>query len=116
MVSVKEGSLVPTDSLTRRNEAIELWAAQALDPITLFDRLEFPSPRDTAKQLWLWQNAPDQLFKDDQEIQQVVAGQKQEAQQETQQAQQEEQEKAKQDLQWKLQIEQTKKKTKQAET
>ncbi len=53
-VSVKEGSLIPRDPVTMRNEAMDLWAAQAIDPITLFDRLEFPNPRESAKQLMIW--------------------------------------------------------------
>src|SRR6185503_12476817 len=47
-VSVKEGSLIPKDSLTKRNEAIELWGAGAIDPITLFERLEDPNPHQRA--------------------------------------------------------------------
>jgi len=61
-VSVKEGSLVPKDPLTSRNEAIELWNAGALDPITLFERLEDPNPRETAKQLLLYKTNPMALF------------------------------------------------------
>lgn len=62
VVSVKEGSMIPKDSLTKRNEAIDLWSAGALDPITLFDRLEFPNPRETAEKLFLWKSAPQMLF------------------------------------------------------
>lgn len=53
-VSVKPGSLIPKDPLTQRNEAIDLWAAQAIDPETLFDRLDFPNPKEAAKKLLLW--------------------------------------------------------------
>ena len=34
-VTVKEGSLVPKDPLSRRNEAIDLWSANAIDPLNL---------------------------------------------------------------------------------
>ena len=61
-VSVKEGSLIPKDSLTKRNEAIELWGAGAIDPITLFERLEDPNPHQRALQLLQWQQAPLMLF------------------------------------------------------
>ncbi len=62
VVSVKEGSMIPKDSLTKRNEAIDLWSAGALDPVTLFDRLEFPNPRETAEKLFLWKTNPAALF------------------------------------------------------
>lgn len=61
-ISVKEGSLIPTDELTRRNEALELWSAGAIDPIELFSRLKFPDPKKAAQNLYLWQKAPEQLF------------------------------------------------------
>lgn len=61
-VTVREGSLVPRDSLTKRNEAIDLWTAGALDPVSLFSALEFPNPRDQAKMLYLWQSNPVALF------------------------------------------------------
>lgn len=63
-VTVKEGSLVPRDSLTRRNEAVDLWAANALDPISLYTALEMPNPREQAKMLYMWQSNPISLFPD----------------------------------------------------
>lgn len=62
VVSVKEGSMVPKDPLTKRNEAIDLWSANALDPVTLFERLDFPNPRDAAMKLYTWQSNPGALF------------------------------------------------------
>ncbi len=62
LVSVKEGSLLPKDELSRRNEAIDLWNANALDPITLYSRLGFADPKGTAMQLFLWQKDPYQYF------------------------------------------------------
>lgn len=55
--SVKEGSMIPKDSLTRRNEAIELYQAGALAPIDLFKRLEDPNPEQTANNLLQWKLA-----------------------------------------------------------
>lgn len=75
LVSVKEGSMIPKDSLTKRNEAIDLWSAGALDPITLFDRLEFPNPRETAKNLFIWKTQPQLLFPDLMQPQQMMPGQ-----------------------------------------
>lgn len=54
-VTVKEGSLIPKDPLTQRNEAMDLWSAGAIDPITLFTRLDFANPRESAKELLTWQ-------------------------------------------------------------
>ena len=54
-VTVKEGSLVPKDPLTQRNEAIDLWSANAIDPRSLYKKLDFPDPDEAANQLILWQ-------------------------------------------------------------
>lgn len=80
LVSVKEGSMIPKDELTKRNEAIDLWTANAIDPISLFDKLGFPNPRESAKQLFLWQNNPIALFPDLQQqamVPQALSGQEQ---------------------------------------
>ncbi len=54
-ITVKEGSLVPKDPLTQRNEAVDLWSANAIDPLSLFKRLDFPDPVQATQQLILWQ-------------------------------------------------------------
>lgn len=54
-VTVKEGSLIPKDPLTQRNEAIDLWSANAIDPLNLYKKLEFPDPAGATNQLILWQ-------------------------------------------------------------
>lgn len=54
-VTVKEGSLVPKDPLTKRNEAIDLWSANAIDPVNFYKALDFPDPANAAQQLILWQ-------------------------------------------------------------
>jgi len=53
-VKVKSGSLVPKDPLTQRNEAMDLWSAQAIDPISFFEKLDFPNPQQSAKDLLTW--------------------------------------------------------------
>jgi len=58
VVSVKEGSLIPKDALTKRNEAVDLWSAQAIDPLTLAERLEEPNPEEFTKRLILWKTNP----------------------------------------------------------
>ena len=54
-VTVKEGSMVPKDPLTQRNEAMDLWSAGAIDPLNFFKRLEDPDPVQSTTQLILWQ-------------------------------------------------------------
>lgn len=54
-VTVKEGSLVPKDPLTQRNEAMDLWSANAIDPRTLYSKLGWGDPNEAATQLILWQ-------------------------------------------------------------
>jgi hypothetical protein len=54
LVSVKPGSMIPKDPLTKRNEAMDLWSAQAIDPLTFFERLDDPNPKESAKRLMIW--------------------------------------------------------------
>ncbi|MCK9379407.1 MAG: hypothetical protein M0P97_04675, partial [Candidatus Moranbacteria bacterium] len=49
MVSVKEGSMIPKDSLTKANQATDLSSAGLMDPITLYDKLDYPNPYETAE-------------------------------------------------------------------
>ncbi len=64
LVSVKEGSMLPKDDVAKANQAIELASAQLLSPIDLYDALDFPDPKETAKNLFLWQTMPQALFPD----------------------------------------------------
>jgi hypothetical protein len=54
-VTVKEGSLIPKDPLTERNEAMDLWTANAIGLPELYSRLDFPDPMESAKQTLMWQ-------------------------------------------------------------
>ena len=54
-ILVKDGSLIPKDPLTKRNEAMDLWSAQAIDPISLYTALDYPNPYEAAKSLLIWQ-------------------------------------------------------------
>lgn len=69
LVSVREGSLIPKDPMVKRNEAIDLAMAGLLDPITLFERLDFPNPKKTAEMLVMYKTDPMMLFP---ELQQVA--------------------------------------------
>ncbi len=61
VVTVSPNSMKPKDEVSERNEALELWKAGALDPITLFKRLDFPDPMETAKQTTMYITNP-QLY------------------------------------------------------
>jgi hypothetical protein len=54
-ITVKEGTLIPKDPLTQRNEAIDLWSQNAIDPLTFFKKLDYPDPAEATNQLILWQ-------------------------------------------------------------
>jgi hypothetical protein len=63
-VSVKEGSLLPKDSLTRRNEAMDLYSAGAIDIKTLHEMLETPDPEEVARRVVMSQQNPMALFEE----------------------------------------------------
>lgn len=54
-VTVKEGSLIPKDPLTQRNEAMDLWTASAIGLPELYEKLDFPDPMKSAEQTLMWQ-------------------------------------------------------------
>jgi len=53
-VFVKDGSTLQVDEVSRRNEAMQLFQVGALDPITLYERLKFPNPQESAERLIQW--------------------------------------------------------------
>ena len=63
-ISVKEGSTLPVDKVSQRQEALDLMQQGNIDPITLFERLEWPNPTESAKRLFQWKNDPVSLFPD----------------------------------------------------
>ena len=69
VVSVKEGSLIPKDRLTMRNEAIDLWSAGALDTLTLAERLEVPDPEEFVRRLIMWKTNPVALLPQQDQLQ-----------------------------------------------
>jgi len=64
IVSVKEGSLIPKDPMSEANEALMLAQSNLLDPVTMFDKLDYPDPMEAAKRLYTWQAAPQLMFPD----------------------------------------------------
>jgi len=73
LISVKEGSLLPKDSTTIANQAIELSVAGKMSDVDLFKRLEYPNPEELAANVWLQTNAPEILYKDNPLIQEALA-------------------------------------------
>lgn len=64
LVSVKDGSMIPHDPLTERNQAVDLWSAGAMDPVSLYSALDFADPVAQAEKLFMWQTNPIALFPD----------------------------------------------------
>ena len=53
-IIVKSGDNLPLDKISLRTEAVQLWQLGALDPVTLFERLEFENPAKAAERLMAW--------------------------------------------------------------
>ena len=88
-ISVKEGSLLPKDSLTIANQAIELTTAGKMAVLDMYKRLEYPNPEEMAANVWLEVNAPHLLYRENPMVQEAMMMQQQAA------AQQAEMERAK---------------------
>ena len=91
IVSVKEGSLLPKDSTSIANQALELASLNRISNIDLYERLEWPNAKEVAANVWLEAKAPQLLFKDNPLVQEVIAMQQQAAQAEQQGIQEEDQ-------------------------
>ena len=74
-ISVKEGSLLPKDTLTLANQAIELSASGKMSLIDLYKALDYPNPEELAANAWLEVNSPEVLFEKDPRVQKVVQSQ-----------------------------------------
>ena len=72
-ITIKEGSLLPKDSTTLANQAIELAVQGKLSLIDLFKALERPNPEELAANVWLESNAPEILFANDPRVAHVIA-------------------------------------------
>lgn len=71
-VSVKEGSLLPKDSTTIANQAIDLAAQGKMSLIDLYKRLDYPNAEELAANAWLEINAPQLLYADNPMVQQAT--------------------------------------------
>jgi len=83
-ISVIEGSLLPKDSTTIANQAIELAGVNKMSTIDMYKRLEYPNPEEMAANNWLEINAPHILFKDNPLVQEAIQLLAQNAQNEAQ--------------------------------
>ena len=63
-IVVKPGSTLPTDKISQRQEAIELAKMNRISNLDLFKRMDFPNPMEMAKNIYLQDNAPEQLYPD----------------------------------------------------
>lgn len=72
-VSVKEGSLLPKDSISIANQALELASLNRIANVDLYKRLEYPNPEELAANVWLETNAPHLLYKDNPLVQEAIA-------------------------------------------
>lgn len=61
IVMVTPDSMQPKDELSQVNQTIDLWKANALDPIGLFKGINDPDPLASAKRLVIWTSNP-QLY------------------------------------------------------
>ena len=71
-ISVKEGSLLPKDSISIANQALELASMGRISNIDLYKRLEYPNPEELAANVWLETNAPHILYKDNPQVQEAM--------------------------------------------
>lgn len=53
VIMVKRGTTLPTDEVTRRKEALQLASASAISILDLYEKLNWPNPRESAKRLLL---------------------------------------------------------------
>ena len=82
-ISVKEGSLLPKDSTTIANQAIELATGGKMAILDMYKRLEYPNPEELAANVWLEVNAPQLLYKEDPRIAEALGMQAAQAEADT---------------------------------
>ena len=78
-ISVKEGSLLPKDSTTIANQAIDLGKSGKMSLKDMYERLEYPNPEQLAANVWLEINAPHLLYQNNPLVQQAILAQQQAA-------------------------------------
>lgn len=71
-ISVKEGSLLPKDSTTIANQAVDLATAGKMSLVDMYKKLDYANPEEMAANVWLEANAPELLFENDARVQKVI--------------------------------------------
>lgn len=71
-ISVKEGSLLPKDSTTLANQAMELAVQGKMSVLDLYKSLDYSNAEELAANVWLEINAPEILYAKDPRVAQVV--------------------------------------------
>ena len=79
VISIKEGSLLPKDSTSIANQAIELGKNGKMALVDMYERLEYPNPKELAANVWLEVNAPHLLYRDNPAVQEALMMQQQAA-------------------------------------
>ena len=71
-ISVKEGSLIPKDDVSRANQAVDMASAGKMSLVDLYETLEYPNALEMATRAWLELNAPHLLYGQDPLVIQAV--------------------------------------------
>lgn len=58
VVSVSPNSMAPKDEISEQNQAVSLFTGHSLDPLSLFQKLNFSDPKETALKTALWITNP----------------------------------------------------------
>src|SRR3990167_4108188 len=87
-VSVKEGSLIPKDDVSRANQAVDMAAGGKMSLVDLYNILDYPNPQEMATRAWLEVNAPHMLYGQDPRVLQAIQEKQQEETLKQQQKQQ----------------------------
>lgn len=61
-ITVRTGSSIRKDEVALATQALELWRLGALDPVSLFERLNFPNPSQIAERLMRFKTDPQGYF------------------------------------------------------
>lgn len=62
VVSVSPNSMAPKDEVSVQNQAVSLFTGHSLDPLSLFQKLDFPDPKETALKTAIWITNPQQYI------------------------------------------------------
>jgi hypothetical protein len=71
-VSIKEGSMLPKDTASLAQQAMDLAKVGKMSLIDLYKALDNPNPEEMAANVWLEANAPEILFANDPRVQQAL--------------------------------------------